>query len=151
MHTALLTQFEFTHSLCSKMPATAFQSPTIWKGSTLTDVRRREQGFRSMHAVIQDIWPKLEHRRALCRVVTTGKIQKVSKKEDVDFLFSCQAFPTIPASPLCCVQLVKSIVLLSLSAPFLRALRPVCVCEYVCVPCQHYDTLVGPYFLGCIT
>lgn len=122
-----------SHSLCSQMPATAFQSPTIWRGSTLSDVRRREQCFRSMHAVIQDIWPKLEHRHALCRVMTTGKSQKESKQEkDADFLFSSQAFPTIPASLFCCALPVKSIVLLFLSAPFLRALRPVCVCECLC-------------------
>jgi len=42
-----------------------------------------------------------------------------------------------------CALLGKSIVLLFLSAQFLRALRPVCVC----VACQCYGTLLGPYFL----
>lgn len=93
VYTALLTQLEFTHSLCSQMPATAFQSPTIWRGSALSDVRRREQCFRSMHAVIQDIWPKLEHRHALCRVMTTGK--KASKKK---MQISCSHLKHFPQS-----------------------------------------------------
>lgn len=50
-----------SHTDC--VPKCQPQSPTIWRGSTLSDVRRRAECFRSIHAVIQDIWPKLKHRQ----------------------------------------------------------------------------------------
>lgn len=111
LHTALLTQFEFSHSLCSQMPATAFQSPTIWRGSALSDFRRREECFRSMHAVIQDIWPKWHHRQE-------------SKKERKRWRGRITVVVSITSE----IDGAAA----SLSAPFLQAVSPVCVWECVC-------------------
>lgn len=124
LHTALLTQFEFSHRFfpkCQPQPSSLLLSG------------------EEVHSVMSEEGPSISGAymlwfRTFGLNYSTGR--KVSKKEKdggAELLLSSQAFSIILASlfTLCTSSEIDGAAA-SLSAPFLQALSSVCVCECVC-------------------